>query len=143
MIFVDSNVILRYFISSSEPHLIQLRRKAVALFDAVGRGELAITTSEVVLHEVAYVLTSKRIYGVPRADVADYLTIIVNLPGMKLPRGEKRLFLQAIDSFGRHPNIKMADALVLARAQKQRIPLATFDRALDRLPYAESWGFPD
>jgi predicted nucleic acid-binding protein len=62
---------------------------------------------------------------------------------MKLPRGEKRLFLQAIDSFGRHPNIKMADALVLARAQKQRIPLATFDRALDRLPYAESWGFPD
>jgi len=140
---VNEHVILRYFTSSSEPHLIRLRRKAVALFDAVGRGELTITTSEVVLHEVAYVLTSKRIYGVPRADVAEYLSIIVNLPGMKLPRGEKSLFLQAIDYFGRHPNIKMADALVSARAERQRIPLATFDKALDQLPYAESWNFPD
>lgn len=143
MIFIDSNVLLRYFISTSEPHLLQLRHKAVALFNAVERGELTITISEVVLHEVAYVLTSKRLYGLPRSEVAAYLATIVSLPGMRLARGEMSLFLQAIDYFGKHTSIKMADALVIARAERQRIPLATFDKALNRLPYAESWEFPD
>jgi predicted nucleic acid-binding protein len=143
VIFVDSNVILRYLTFSPEPHLQAQQRQAAALFAAVQRGEQTSTTSEVVLHEVAYVLTSKRTYGVPREDVADYLRTIVDLTGMRFPTGEKTLFLRAIELFGNHPAIKMADALVMARAERLHIPLATFDRDLDRLPYAESWTFLD
>jgi predicted nucleic acid-binding protein len=92
---------------------------------------------------VAYVLTSRKGHGVAPADVAEYLWTIVSLPGMRRPSGEKQLYLRAIELFEMHSTINMADALVMARAEKLAIPLATFDRALDQLPYAESWQFLD
>ncbi len=143
MIYLESNVLIRYFISEAEPHLVRLHRQAASLFESVERGEQEITISEVVLHEVASVLSSRRLYQVPRADVADYLAAFIGLPGLRLARGDQSLFLRAIELFGQHSSISMADALIVARAERQHIPLATFDRALDRLPYAESWQFQE
>jgi predicted nucleic acid-binding protein len=143
MIYLDSNVLLRYFILEPEPHLARLHRQSTTLLDSVRNGELEATISEVVLHEVASVLTSPRLYRVSRIDAAEYLATFVNLPGLRLARGDRSLFLRAIELFGRHSAISMADALIVARAERQQIPLATFDRALDRLPYAESWEFQD
>lgn len=143
MTFIDSSVLLRYLTAAPEPHLARLKAKATMLFDSVEHGNLRITFSEVVLHETASVLTSRNLYAVPRADVVEYLSTFVSLPGVRLPRGERRLFLRAIELFGLHPKISMADALIVARAEKQQRPLATFDQAMDRLPYAESWQFSE
>ena len=143
MIYIDSNVLLRYFTAAREPHIALLKRQASVLFESVENGELEITFSEVLLHEVASVLTSKKLYGVSRSDAADYLRTVVSLSNVRLPRGEQRLFLRAIELFSMHSNVSMADALMVARAERQQIQLATFDRALDSLPYAESWQFED
>ncbi len=141
MIFVDTNIFLRYLTRSDDPHVQEMERLAAKLIDDVDRGIETITTSEVVLHETAYVLTSDRQYKLDHRTVAEVLRTIVSLPGMRLARGEKSLFLRAIEIFGDVPGIGMADAIIAARSERLGIPLATFDRRLAALPFVESW-FP-
>lgn len=141
MIYIDTSVILRYLTSSSVPKTQRLEREASALFAAISRGELTATFSEVVLHEVAYVLTSKRNYDLDRDFVMELLRTIVEMPSFQFHRGQKAHLLRAIELFGSHSTIGMADALMVAHAETRAIPLATFDESLDKLPYAESWTF--
>lgn len=138
MIFVDTNVLLRYLTRSEDPRVQTMESEATLLFDQVLDGQETITTSEVVIHECAYVLMSSSHYGLDRETVAGYLGLIVNADGMRLPRGEKSLFLRALDLFATYP-IEMADALVAARSERLGIPLATFDKQLAGLSAVEPW----
>ena len=63
MIFLDTNVFLRHLTASVDSASEHMRRAATAIFEAVERGEEEITTSEVVLHEVCFVLGEKAHYG--------------------------------------------------------------------------------
>jgi predicted nucleic acid-binding protein len=70
MIFLDANYILRFLVQPDSP-ANQLRHDLAAeLFDAITRGDEVATTSEAVLAEVAFVLASKRQYGLSAATVA-------------------------------------------------------------------------
>lgn len=139
MIFVDTNIFLRYFTRSTDPDVQEMERLAVRLIDDVESGLETITTSEVVLHEIACVLMSSRHYKLDHHTVADFLRAIVILPGMRLARGEKSLYLRAIEILDNNPGIGMADCLVAARSERLGIPLATFDRRLAKLPGIEIW----
>lgn len=141
MIFVDTNVFLRYLTRSENPDVQEMERLAAHLIDDVERGIETITTSEVVLHEIAYVLTSKRHYALDHHTVADFLRTFISLPGMRLARGEKTLYMRAIDMFADDPVLGMADAIVAARSERLGVPLATFDRRLARLPSVEIWEY--
>ena len=59
MIFLDTYIFLRYLVQSTTPASAAMQATATALFAAVERGEETVTTSEVVLHEVCYVLAAK------------------------------------------------------------------------------------
>lgn len=139
MIFVDTNIFLRYFTRSDNPHVQNMERLAARLIDDVERGLETITTSEVVLHEIAFVLMSDRHYKLDHRIVAGFLRTIVSLPGMRLARGEKSLYLRAIEILGDNPGLGMADCLIAARSERLGIPLATFDRRLAALPTVEAW----
>lgn len=139
MIFLDANIFLRYLVTPTTPETQSMQEIATALFAAVERGEEDVTTTEVVLHEVAYVLASKKHYNVPASEIATYLAPILRMPGMKLPRGEKRLYLRALDIYVAHPQLEFADAIVAARAKRLGVPLATFDRNFARLPFVIPW----
>jgi predicted nucleic acid-binding protein len=141
MIFLDTNVVLRYLTRSNDPVVQAMEQQAIALFDAVEREEELVTISEVVLHEVAYILMSRHHYGLESSLVAGYLNALIELRGMRLPRGERSLFLRALELFENYPGLEMADCLVAARSERLGIPLATFDRKLNELPIVESW-FP-
>lgn len=60
-------------------------------------GDLAITTSEGVLVEAVYVLSSKALYNLPRSAIRTRLIGIITLQGLKLPR--KRTYLHALDLY--------------------------------------------
>jgi predicted nucleic acid-binding protein len=143
MIFLDANVILRYLVDPTTPAAQAMQEIATALFEAVEQGREDVTTTEVVLHEVAYVLASKKHYNVSVSDIAAYLAPILRMPGVKLPRGEKRLYLHALDIYVGHPKREFADAIIAARAERLGIPLATFDEDLARLPTVSRWRPPE
>ncbi len=100
-----------------------MQASAEALFLAAKTGEETVTLSEVVLHECSYILASKHHYGVPPGNIADFLTEIVNLPGMRLPRGEKSLFLRALAIYRDYPKLEMSDSIIAARAERMGFPL--------------------
>jgi predicted nucleic acid-binding protein len=131
MKFADANVFLRYLVRPVTA-VDQARFAACSdLFARVKRGEESITTSEAVLAEVAYVLTSPRQYGLTPADVANRLEPIIALRGLRLPR--KRLYRHALAIFAEHPTLGFEDALTAAEVLTSGIPLLSYDHDFDRV----------
>jgi len=108
--------------------------QATTLFEAIERGDEETTTSEAILAEVAFVLASPRQYNLPAADVAAYLAALIRLPGLKLPRGQKRRYLRALDIWAATPKLGFVDALTVALVESTTIELATFDTDFDAIP---------
>ncbi len=129
MKFLDTNILLRYFTRDDE-------RKAVACFallQRVQQGQEEVTTSEVILTEVAYVLSSRSHYNLRPADISARLRPIVALRGLKLPH--KRSFLRALDLFASHPFLDFEDALTVAHMERLGITeILSYDTDFDRIP---------
>jgi predicted nucleic acid-binding protein len=142
VIFLDTNIFLRAIVQPTTPETARMAQEARALFLAVKRGEEEVTTSEVVLHEVVFVLSSKAHYGRTPADIAADLRPILRLRNLKLPRGMKRLYLRALDLYTSYSRLGYADAIVAAHVEQRSIPLATFDRDFDRLGFVDRWQPP-
>ena len=142
MILVDTNYFLRYLTQPVTPNDRVMRETARTLFETVQRGEEECTTTEVVLHEVIYILASRRHYNASADDIAAALKLVLQLPGFRLPRGDKRRYLRALDLYETHPTLGFADAVVAATVEQQDIPLATFDSHFDRLPGIARWQPP-
>lgn len=142
MTFLDANYFLRYLVAPTSPATQAMHDEATALFDAIERGEEDATTSEAVLAEVAFVLASPRQYHLAAADVAAYLTPIIRLPHLKLPRGQKRRYLRALEVWAEHPKLGFVDALTVALVEHTPVVLATFDTDFDRLPGITRWRPP-
>lgn len=139
MIFLDTNIFLRYLVQSTTPASADMQATATALFAAVERGEETVTTSEVVLHEVCYVLAAKAHYALPASVISAYVAPLLRLSGFKLPRGDKRIYLRALEIWEAHPQLGFADAVVAVRSEQLGVPLATFDESLGRLPFVTRW----
>jgi predicted nucleic acid-binding protein len=142
VIFLDTNIFLRAIVQPTTPETVLLAQQARALFLAVKRREEEVTTSEVVLHEVVYVLAAKAHYARTPADIASDLRPILRLSNLKLPRGMKRLYLRALDLYVTYPKLGSADAIVAAHVEQRGVPLATFDRDFDRLTFVGRWQPP-
>ncbi|MDQ3541690.1 MAG: type II toxin-antitoxin system VapC family toxin [Chloroflexota bacterium] len=139
MIFLDVNVFLRYLAPSSSPATIVMKEVAQGLFASVRRGELEATTSEVVIHEVCYVLQSASHYRMETASVVEYLQPLIAMSGMIFPGADKRIYLRALDLLLNHPKLEFSDAVIAARAEWQGVPLATFDEYLAGMPFVTRW----
>jgi len=142
VIFLDTNVFLRHFVQPAAPREQAMQDIASALFAAIERGEEEGTTTEVVLHEVCYVLASKKHYGLSPADIVAFLGPVLRMSHLRLPRGEKRLYFRALDIYAAHPKLEFADAIIAARCERLGIPLATFDEQLAKLPTITRWRPP-
>jgi predicted nucleic acid-binding protein len=131
MIFLDANIFLRYLVEPDGPDNQARHDSVAALF--------AATTSEAVLAEVAYILASKRQYNLPTVEIAAYLAPIIRLPGLRLPRGRKRLYLRALEIWSEFSRLGFVDALTAATVERSELRLATFDTDFDSLPDIRRW----
>ncbi len=137
MIFVDANVILRAITDSPLPEVQRMSRIARDLFRRVEREEVEITTSDAVIAEAAFILTSKAHYRLSPGEAADRLTTIARLRGLRLR--DKRFVLGALDLWTAHPKLGFVDALAASYAQQADVELATFDSDFDNLPGITRW----
>jgi predicted nucleic acid-binding protein len=142
MIFLDANFFLRYLTRPTSPKLVEMHAIAEQLIHAANRNEEEVTTSEVVLHEVVYVLGSKKQYNQPATEIVALLSPLLQMPGMKLQRGEKQLYMRALDIFATYPKLGFADSIIVARMERLGADLATFDKDLAKLDIATRWEPP-
>ena len=139
MIFLDANIFLRQLTSSSDEATVPLEKLALDLFERVELNDLDVTTSEVVIHEVCFILSSPRQYGLEPADFISDLAYLLSLAGMRFPRGDQATYLRALDLYLERPKLEFSDAVIAARSEAAGHDLATFDRHFDAIPTLTRW----
>jgi len=97
MIFVDANYFLRAMVQPQTTKDRVMGHQAAELFNSVQQGERKITTSEATVAEVVFILTSRRHYGLSRADGVSRLKPILALRHCRMPA--KAVSLRALDLF--------------------------------------------
>jgi predicted nucleic acid-binding protein len=127
MRFVDANVFIRH-LTGDDPRKAQA---CLALFQQAQRNEVRLTTSETVIAEVVYVLSSKNLYNVTRRDIRALLYPLLTLPGLRLTH--RKTYLRALDLYAAHP-LDFEDALLVAHMERQNAAdLYSYDREFDRI----------
>lgn len=139
MIFLDTNIFLRFLAPSTLPSALAMKEEARELFASVRRGEQEVTTSEVVIHEVYFVLQSSRQYGMAASQIVSYLQPLLGLPGMTFPGNDRQIYLQALELLRYCPKLEFSDAVIAVRAQSIGAELATFDEYLASMPFVTRW----
>ena len=139
MIFLDADYFLRWLVAPDTPDDVVPRSIAISLFICLERGEAEATTSEAILAEVAFVLTSKRQYGVEVKIAAESLATAVRFAGLKFAPGKKQQYLRALEIWSERPALGFVDALTVAMVESSDHLLATFDADFEGLTGIEYW----
>jgi len=124
---VDANVILRYLIADHDEHFV----RAKELMDQVREGDAHAFIGEGVLVECVFVML--KVYGVPRAEVANKLLGILAYRGIVAT--DRQVLIDALRLFQAH-NVDIVDALVVATAQRQGWQPFSFDDDIRKLTRA-------
>jgi len=126
--FIDTNVFLRHLLND---HPTQSPR-CLALFEAIERGEERGWTTDMVIAEIVWVLSSKP-YEVKRATIAQWLLVLTSLPGLKV---ENRTRLSHTLRLYTSTPIDFIDAYNAAFIMRRQGPakLYSFDTHFDRVP---------
>lgn len=137
MIFLDANLFLRALTQSPDPAIQLMNQTAGNLFRQAERGDVEVTTSDAIIAEVAFILTSKAHYGLPVGEAAGRIAAMLRLRGVKIR--DKRIVLRSLDLWADNPRLGFVDALTAAHAQQPDVELATFDTDFDTIPGITRW----
>lgn len=139
MIFVDTNILIRFLMPPVTPQDEVMEERAHALLLEVHTGDMQATTSEVVLYELAWLLGSRDHFGLDPARVTDMIRSILNWPGWSFPDGDLAIYFRALDILESNPKLEFSDSIIAARAGRLGATLATFDRRLAQAYSGEVW----
>ncbi len=126
--FLDTNVVIRYLTQDNPDQTA----RATKLLQQIESGERLMTTCEGVLVEIVQVLSSKRLYNLPRSDIASALSNLLRLRGLRLPHGST--YLRALEIYA-STSLDFVDALAVAHMEREGIQtIVSFDQDFDRFP---------
>ncbi len=126
---VDTNVLIR-LLTQDDP---TKATRCLELFQRANRGERDLATSEAVIAETVYVLASRRLYGLPREEIAVRLGAV--LVGSRLRLDHKVAVLEALQLYG-STRLHFVDCLCVAHARREAFPHAvySYDQDLESFP---------
>lgn len=128
MKFLDTNVFIRFLAADDE----KKSEACLRLFQKVRSGEERVTTSEAIVAEVVYVLSSPSLYSLAHDEVAARLRPLLSLRGLRLPH--KRTYQRALDLYAAHRFLDFEDALAVAHMEREGISeIVTYDKDFDRV----------
>ncbi|MDP2936908.1 MAG: PIN domain-containing protein [Dehalococcoidia bacterium] len=126
--FVDTDVIIRLLAADD----LEKQAEAAALFERVQAGELRLLAPDTVIADAVYVLSSARLYKLPRAKVQELLSPLVRLPGFEVQN--RHALLSALDLFVT-TNLGFGDALIVASMKLAGSEAVySYDSHFDRVP---------
>jgi predicted nucleic acid-binding protein len=124
--FVDANIFIR-LITADDP---AKSSRCLELFKRAERGEAQLVTSEAIVAEVIYVLSSPALYRLGRPDIAARLRPLLELRGLQLDH--KRSLLLALDLYEKS-KLDFEDCIAIRHAERLELAgILSFDRGLDR-----------
>lgn len=125
---VDTDVLIR-FLTGDDP---VKQAEAAILFRRVENGESTVAAPDTVIADAVYVLASRRLYGLPRAQVRALLSPLVRLPHFRVQN--RRQVLRALDIYG-STNLDFGDAIIVAAMELSGSRLLySYDADFDRIP---------
>jgi predicted nucleic acid-binding protein len=129
MRLVDANIFLRYLTRDDE-----IKAEACRLqFERLERGEESGITTDLIVHEVLYVLTSKAHYNLTHEEAASRIRPLISLRGLRL--ANKRRYLRALDIYSSNPKFDFPDAVNIALMEELGIEeIASYDTDFDDWP---------
>ena len=126
--FTDTDVIIR-LLTRDDP---AKQAAAYALFRRVEAGELTIAAPDTVIADAVYVLSSPRLYRLPRADVHALLVPLVQITGFRV--ANRRAVLRALEVYA-STRLDFGDAIIVAfMEQRSSNILYSYDTDFDRVP---------
>ncbi len=126
---LDTNIILRHLTADHPVHSPRAR----AFFQEVAAGARTAILREVVLVETVQILSSRRLYNLPRPKIADNLSELIRMPGIRLY--PKRLYLRAFVLYAQHPQLSFVDSLLAAAAERGDGVVMGFDVEYRRVSF--------
>jgi predicted nucleic acid-binding protein len=127
--YVDTSVLIRLVTGDN----VQRQAASAGLLERVQAGELKLAIPVTVVSEAAYVLTSRSVYGLPRAEVSAILSDLIALDGLMLEG--KQTVARALAIFGTH-NVDFGDAMIVASMEADgATELYTYDRDFARFEW--------
>ena len=125
MIFIDSNIFLRYFEREDE----QSYRKSERLFSEIVNGNIAGISTSLVIAEVVWVL--QRFYNWGKKEICNNVELILKTPNIKFK--EQSILSNAINLY-RDRNISFIDAYNYSYMKANGVSeIYSFDKDFDRL----------
>ena len=126
--FVDTDVIVR-LVTGDDP---VKQAAAETLLQQVEEGALSLRAPDTVIADAVFVLTSPRLYALPRQLVRDKLAHLVGLPAFLVHN--RRLLLRALDIFAT-TNLDFGDAMIVATMERRTASIVySYDHDFDRMP---------
>ncbi len=104
---LNTDIILRYLTRDDD----EKAARCLELLRRAERGEEELFLPEAILTEAVSVLSSRRLYALPRERVRDLLAAVVGLRGVRMP--DKAVCLEALDLYG-ETELDFEDALMVA-----------------------------
>jgi predicted nucleic acid-binding protein len=124
--FLDTNIFLRHL--TGEP--LDQAEKSTTLFEKIERGEIAATTSLIVIFEVVFTL--ERFYKQKKENIRDMILPLLELPNIHI-QGKRQL--QRVFAFYVGHNISFADAYHVVFMQQNKLKeIISYDRDFDKIP---------
>ncbi len=137
MKLLDTNVFVRYIVGVVVESDVRLVERAAEVFASATNGTDEFTTTDSVIVEVVYVLTSST-YQLPRREAHDRLSAILTLPGCAMPN--RAILLHALGLWESFPRLDFVDAQLAATAiADESLTLVTFDTALAKAAGTQRW----
>ncbi len=125
--FIDTDVIIRLL---TRDDLVK-QEGAAALFEAVRAGKATVAAPDTVIADAVYVLSSPRLYNLPRSEVYELLSPLVRLPGFKLEN--RAAVLRALELYA-STKVDFSDAVIVAAMEQADSQiLYSYDTHFDRL----------
>lgn len=139
MIFVDTNVLIRFLMPPTTRQDEEMEERANALLGRIHTGDVEATISGVVLYELAWLLGSRNHFGLGPDTVIDLMRSVLNWPGWFFPDGDRQIYFRALDIWELDPRLEFSDSVIAARAEALGATLATFDARLAKAYPGAAW----
>jgi predicted nucleic acid-binding protein len=124
---IDTDVLIR-FLTGDDP---DKQTESAALLQKLASGELTVAAPDTVIADAVYVLSSRRLYNVPRARIQALLSPLVRLRHFRVQN--RRQVLRALEIYGA-TNLDFGDALIVASMNLSGAStLYSFDTDFDRI----------
>lgn len=127
--FLDTNVFVRYITGDDTAKT----HASGALFRRLIDGTETAATSEAIVAEIVFVLSSRRLYALPASEINIRLRPLVSIPSLRI-QGKERV-VRALNIYADYPFLGFEDALIVAHLEgSASAQVISYDRHFDRIP---------